>query len=69
MHPTNAKEVIIACAILHNISKDLRQPEVRFQLPDNDVDDVIPDIPNGVNGKAVRAQIVANFFEWIQCIL
>ena len=27
MRPDRARDVIMACAILHNISKDMRQPE------------------------------------------
>nr|XP_054771454.1 putative nuclease HARBI1 [Lytechinus pictus] len=62
MSPLNAKDIIMACAVLHNLSKDLNQPEVPFQLVDNDEDE-IPDLPDGVNGPATRAQIVASFFQ------
>ena len=31
MRPDSARDVIMACAFLHNISKDMHQPEVDIQ--------------------------------------
>ena len=37
MRPDRARDAIMACAILHNISKDTRQPEVDFNVQEDKV--------------------------------
>ncbi|XP_030849444.1 putative nuclease HARBI1 [Strongylocentrotus purpuratus] len=62
MAPRRACKIITACAVLHNVAKDLKQPdEVDFGIEQHehepDRDDHIVD-----NGLAIRNTIIANYF-------
>ncbi|XP_071500727.1 putative nuclease HARBI1 [Diadema antillarum] len=63
MTPKRAGRVVTACAILHNLSKTWRQPEVDGEL--DDAHHVPVDPPVGGNphtGLAIRTAIIANYF-------
>ncbi len=65
IEPTRACDIIVACCVLFNISKDLKEPHLD---PQNDqAVERDPDEPGAVNddnnhGAAVRANIITNFF-------
>ncbi|PIK43445.1 putative nuclease HARBI1 isoform X2 [Apostichopus japonicus] len=64
IEPQRACDIIVACCILFNISKDLKEPHLDPQRdqqvqPDPDEAGAAPD---NVHGAAVRADIITNFF-------
>ena len=66
--PVRASDIITACCVLFNISKDLNEENL---CPEDDVD-IVPDepelprdLPNNVHGEAARRDIIDNFFSWI----
>ena len=60
MRPDRAADVIMACVILHNISKDLRQPEVAFNLQEEE--EWQQPLENVRNGAAARNLIIQDHF-------
>ena len=61
-----AGNVIIACAILHNISKDMRQPEVGFNVQEDKA--CQQSLQNAPNGAAGQELIIQNYFALISNI-
>lgn len=64
IEPTRACDIIVACCVLFNISKDLKEPHLD---PQNDrVVEPEPDDGGAagadIRGTAVRAHIIAHFF-------
>ena len=59
MSPTRVCKVITACAVLHNISKDLKQPDVDFEADVHD-DPHMEHI--AATGIAIRQAIIQNYF-------
>ncbi|XP_063955828.1 putative nuclease HARBI1 [Lytechinus pictus] len=65
MIPERASDVITACACLHNISKQMKQPEVEQERVDDDADDEANDLNeegDAMTGKQVRDDIIRSFF-------
>ena len=60
MRPDRAADVIMACAVLHNVSKQLRQPEVIFDVAAND--EVVEPVEHAPNGAEARNAIIENHF-------
>ncbi|XP_063952168.1 putative nuclease HARBI1 [Lytechinus pictus] len=60
MRPDRASNFILACAVLHNISKQLRQPEVLFDVEAND--DIVEQVDHAPNGVEARNVIIENHF-------
>ena len=66
MRPDRARDVIMACAILHNISKDMRQPEVAFNVQEDKA--CQQPLQNAPNGAAGQELIIQNYFALISNI-
>nr|XP_054774032.1 putative nuclease HARBI1 [Lytechinus pictus] len=65
MIPERASDVITACACLHNISKQMKQPEVEQERVDDDAGDEANDLNeegDAMTGKQVRDDIIRSFF-------
>ena len=60
MRPDRAGDVIVACAVLHNISKDMQQPEVAFHVQEEE--ERQQPLENARNGAAARELIIQNHF-------
>ncbi|XP_072182162.1 putative nuclease HARBI1 [Diadema setosum] len=60
MSPIRAGDVIVACAVLHNISKDLHQPDVQFHM-EEDHDWQLP-LEHAPCGAAARARLIEYHF-------
>ena len=62
--PARACDIIVACCVLFNISKDLKEPQVDtqndLQLQPDPAEAGAP--PDNDQGAAVRREIIANFF-------
>ena len=66
MWPDRARDIIMACAVLHNISKDMRQPEVGFNVQEDK--ECQQPLQNAPNGAAVQELIIQNYFALISNI-
>lgn len=60
MAPRRACKIITACAVLHNVAKDLKQPEVDFGIEQHEHEPDRDHIED--NGLAIRNTIIANYF-------
>lgn len=63
LEPERACDVIVACCVLFNISKQLKEPQE--QLEDNGDDEnpeQVNDQQNNLDGLLVRSDIMNNFF-------
>jgi hypothetical protein len=64
IEPTRACDIIVACCVLFNISKDLKEPHLDAhldQLVPPDPHDAVAD-NDDIIGVAARADIINNFF-------
>ena len=61
MSPDRACDVIVACCVLFNISKALKEPNVKIKKLDEVVDQPDQGQPDPV-GAAVRDDIINNYF-------
>ena len=62
MSPDKACDVIMACCVLFNISKELKEPQEDYDGERNE--DVNPPEPDGnaPTGAAIRQEIINNYF-------
>ena len=62
MSPERACDVIIACCVLFNISKELKEPQEDYEGEGNE--DVNPQEPEGneTTGAAIRREIINDYF-------
>lgn len=66
MTPERTADVITACAVLHNLSKQLNQREVDFVVEEEEEQ---PIEQNLGTGKAMRTRIINEYFSQVwKCI-
>ena len=62
MSPERAGDIITACVCLHKISKDLRQPEVHEDRPDDHDLEEYDEDGDAMTGRQVREDLINTFF-------